>query len=284
MKKLCVILGTAALLAACGEEPVRTAADIGSGWEDLDGSIVNYEYPDFSGFYLHFRNGALQWKGFAGLFKGVVAEVDLVASKVNDRVYFMSWPTPNGGGDNVIMNFDTMKVHAHLGPGDGFQLFSGTIYCRDTPDCNAPEGEPMGMINTMRLLAGNARELGYSSPMDANEAIMEKRDGRFQEPDMQGMAELTGKPFAYQTPEGLVRVSIAGEETSVSVAGAEPVISPTYATAISNSIYYVSWHGEHGGNHVVLDSGTMKVYDQIMPDGTRKEGVFDAICFASEGC
>ena len=26
MKKLCVILGTAALLAACGEEPVRTAA------------------------------------------------------------------------------------------------------------------------------------------------------------------------------------------------------------------------------------------------------------------
>ena len=88
-----------------------------------------------------------------------------------------------------------MKVHAHLGPGDGFQLFSGTIYCRDTPDCNAPEGEPMGMINTMRLLAGNAKELGYSSPMDANEAIMEKRDGRFQEPDMQGMAELTGKSF-----------------------------------------------------------------------------------------
>ena len=34
----------------------------------------------------------------------------------------------------------------------------------------------------------------------------------------------------------------------------------------------------------MLDSGTMKVYDQIMPDGTRKEAVFDAICFASEGC
>ena len=38
------------------------------------------------------------------------------------------------------------------------------------------------------------------------------------------------------------------------------------------------------GDGFQLFSGTMKVYDQIMPDGTRKEAVFDAICFASEGC
>ena len=141
----------------------------------------------------------------------------------------------------------------------------------------------MGTLKTMATLMRNARAAGFSNPMEAMAAAA-PADGKLAPTDVQGRSELTGKTFAYETPDGLVRVSINGEEMQSSVADDEPTISPTYATRVADGIYFVSWAGEPSGNHVVFDANTMKVYDQILPDGTREEAIYLATCFAVDGC
>lgn len=307
MKQVLILMSAVFILAACDstEQNVETAvepvevqtsvteeskgpdlasgateavAPSGSGWDEVDGSIVNYEYDGFGGFYLHFRDNKIKWKGFSGGFTGVVNLIVPQVSKVAEDIYFLSWKTQGNSGDNVVVNFQDMSVFAHLGGASSFNLISGVVHCRNTPDCIAPEGEVMEGPQIMQTLMKNAQDAGFSNPMEA------MAGGGMGPADEQGMAELTGKTFAYETPEGQVKVSVNGEETTTSIGDAEPVTSPTYATYIAEGIYYVSWDGEPSGNHVVFNSHNMRVYDQILADGTRAEAIYTATCFSAEGC
>ena len=255
----------------------------GSGWNDIDGSIVNYEYHNFGGFRLHFRDNKLKWYGYVGTFKGVTAEVTPQVSKVADDIYFMSWPVPGDAYDNVVMNLRDMKVYAHLGADASFDLPNGVIHCRNTTECVVPEGEPMAPLQVMKTLVANAIEKGFSNPMDAMKA-MRNDAAEIADSEKQGMAALTGKTFVMDTPEGAVKIEINGTETLSTVGNGEAESSPTYATLVAEGIYFVSWHGKPSGNHIVFNSHTMRAFDQKLADGTHAEAIYQVSCFSDQGC
>lgn len=255
----------------------------GSGWRDLNGSVVEYEYEDFGGFQLLFCDKRLRWRGFTGAFEGVVAQVAPVISRVADGIYFMSWPTPDGGGDNVVMNLIEMKVVAHLGRASSFDSISGPIHCANAPDCQPPIGEPMAPPRLLSQLFLNAWSRGHLTPGGVL-APLRDPNRPLAPADQAGVAALSGRTLVYETPEDLVRVALARDETRVSIQSGATVVSPTYATLVADGIYYVSWDGEPAGNHVVFNSHNMRVYDQILPGGDRSEAIYVARCFATDGC
>lgn len=282
------------LLSACSSEKsesgfspalvgaTEAVAPSGSGWEDINGTVVNYEYSGFGGFYLHFRDNKVLWHGYVGTFKDITREVTPQVSKVADGIYFLSWQTANGGGDNVVLNFADAAVYAHIGGDSGFEMISGVIHCRDTPECNRPAGESMERMQVMQILTRNAREAGFGNLMQA--MATRKKNARKSSADEQGQAELTGKTLVYEAPEGTIRVSINGDETASSVAGGESRTSATYATRIADGIWFISWDGRPAGNHIVFNSHNMRIYDQIRADGIRREVIYEAACFSDRGC
>ena len=85
------------------------------------------------------------------------------------------------------------------------------------------------------------------------------------------------------TDSGDVTVQVASEETIVTD-GSGTNTFKSYATRVGEGVYFVSWDGEHGGNHVVFNSNTSKAYDQI--DNVkveRREMIYDVSCFADVG-
>lgn len=294
MTKAPIVIGAVLLLSACSVEQMASDSDpalvgatkavapSGSGWEDLDGNVLNYEYTGFGGFYLHFRDKKVLWHGNVGTFKGVTREVTPQVSKVADGIYFMSWRTANGGGDNVVLNFADGTVYAHLGGDADFELISGVIHCRDTPECKKPPGETTDTMKVMPILTRNARAAGFNSLMEAT--VTRKKNASKSPADKQGQAQLTGKTLVYEAPEGTIRVSINGDETTNSVGGGESRTSATYATRIADGVWFISWDGRPAGNHVVFNSHNMRIYDQIRADGTRREVIYEASCFSDHGC
>ena len=294
MTKAPIVTGALLLLSACSTEKpesgpgaalvgaTEAVAPLGSGWDDIDGSVVNYEYAGFGGFYLHFQDNKVAWQGYVGAFKGVTREVTPQVSKVADDIYFISWRTANGGGDNVVLDFADGTVYAHIGGDSDFELISGVIHCRDTPGCNRPAGESMQRMQVMQILTRNAREAGFDNLMEGMAA--RKGNGSRSPADEQGQAELTGKTLVYEAPEGTIRVSINGDETTSSLGSGELRTSATYATRIADGIWFISWDGRPAGNHVVFNSHNMRIYDQIRADGARKEVIYEASCFSDQGC
>ena len=275
------ILGICAPIGAaekCDADPA--AAMSGRGWPGLNGSVVNYEYNGFAGFRLSFCNGTLHWLGDKGLFEGITARVQPVVSKVAEGI--MSWPTPDGGGDNVVMNFNDGTVFGHLGADASFDLISGPIQCRDTADCQPPEGEPTAPPMIIARMMLNAWKLGYLTPGRAMGAL--KEPGKTAPADAAGKAELSGRTIAYETPQGTLRMRIDGSTTDVSIGAGQRSTSPTYATRVSDGIYFISWDGQPSGNHVVLNSHDMRVYDQIAADGTRAESIHEVTCLSTGHC
>ena len=246
----------------------------GSGYAALDGNVINYEYYDFGGFQLLMSGHRLKWRGAGGLFDGVVALVSPQVSQVADNIFFMSWPTQGDGGDNVVVNFDAMTVNAHLGGGDRFRLIHGVVHCRNSSDCITPEGDVMSPEEAMQTLMANAQRTGQPFPPGGppeagplSSAALAARDA------------LRGKLLLYETGRGITSVEVADDATNVSADGTEETSHATHATQIAEDVFLVSWGGPHGGNHIVFNAATMKVYDQIMPDGTRREAIYDASCF-----
>ena len=77
----------------------------GSGYKDLEGDIINYEYEGFGSFRLHIFDNTIKWRGVGGNFNDIVNRVVPQISRVAENIYFMSWATGGQGGDNVMVNF-----------------------------------------------------------------------------------------------------------------------------------------------------------------------------------
>ena len=254
----------------------------GSGYAGMDGDVINYEYYDFGGFHLLMSDHGLKWRGAGGLFDGVVALVSPQVSRVAENIYYMSWPTQGEGGDNVVVNFDAMTVNAHLGGGDRFRLIHGVVHCRNSSDCIAPEGDVMSPEEVMQTLMANAqrtRQAGPSGGPPGSPPGAPPEADPLSPAALAAREALRGKMLRYETDSGTTSVEVADNATIVSVDGADETSHATHATQIADGVFLISWGGAHGGNHIVFNAATMKVYDQIMPDGTRGEAIYDANCF-----
>ena len=250
----------------------------GSGYAGMDGDVINYEYYDFGGFQLFMSDHRLKWRGAGGLFDGVVAQVSPQVSEVAENIYFMSWPTQGEGGDNVVVNFDAMTVNAHLGGGDRYRLIHGVVHCRNSSNCIAPEGDVMNPDEVMQTLRANAQRTGQADPPGGPPGGPAEA-GPLSPADLAAREALRGKVLRYGTDSGITSVEVADDATIVSEDGADETSHATHATQIADGVFFISWGGAHGGNHIVFNAATMKVYDQIMPDGTREEAIYDASCF-----
>ncbi len=270
---VCLLL-SAVLLAAVAAE----ASEAGSGYADLEGNVINYEYVDFGGFHVRIADEQMVWRGFVGYFEDIVSRVEPRFSKVADDIYFVSWPTVGEAGDNVVWNLETMQVFAHLGSGEAFMMIHGDIHCRNTADCQAPAAEPMPPPVRAQKLAENVRALGFASPM-----VALKPTGAMGPADLAGMKELHGQSLSYETPEGLISLEFADEQILVSDAQAEGTPHSIHATRIAEGVYFVSWGGLFGGNHIVFNAERMTVYDHIGVDGTRAESIYAVSCFGPAG-
>ncbi|MFL2840643.1 MAG: hypothetical protein ACJ0BT_02240 [Pseudohongiellaceae bacterium] len=254
------------------EVQVETSiAKLGSGYAELEGSIINYEYKGFGGFYLKLHDGTVKWQGFSGAFKDIVRVVYPKVSKIGENIYFLSWETHPENGDNVVYNFNNMTVYAHLGGGDSFTHISGEIYYHNTLECIEPVGEPMEIEEVMDLLTVNAEK----ASMTLEQALA----GQTGPADEKGKNLLSGKTIQYQTPEGKVSISIDGDITTVKVGNDASETHLTHTTIVADGIYFISWGGNYSGNHIVFNSFSMKVYKQILPDGSRQEAIYGAILF-----
>ena len=257
----------------------------GSGYASMDGDVINYEYYDFGGFQLLMSDHRLKWRGAGGLFDGVVALVSPQVSAVADNIYFMSWPTQGEGGDNVVVNFNAMTVNAHLGGGDRFRLIHGVVHCRNSSDCIAPEGDVMSPEEAMQTLMANAQRTGLAGPPGAppggppgGPPGAPPEADPLSPADLAAREALRGKVLRYDADHGVTSIEVADDATIVGVDDDE-TSHATHATQIADDVFFISWGGAHGGNHIVFNAATMKVYDQIMPDGTRREAIYDASCF-----
>lgn len=277
-RKLFAVVATLLLCPVASQETDPP----GSGYAGMDGDVINYEYYDFGGFQLLMSDHRLKWRGAGGLFDGVVALVSPQVSEVADNIYFMSWPTQGEGGDNVVVNFDAMTVNAHLGGGDRFRLIHGVVHCRNSSDCIAPEGDVMSPAEVMQTLMANAQRTGLAGPSGGpagGPSGASPEAGPLSPADLAAREALRGKLLRYETNSGTTSVEVADDATVVSEDGADETSHATHATQIAEDVFFISWGGAHGGNHIVFNAATMKVYDQIMPDGTRREAIYDANCF-----
>ena len=64
--------------------------------------------------------------------ENLMRDVKITSQRVADNVYFVSWPTRPGSGDNVVFDLEQMTVNAHLGGGAAFKLINGVVV---QPDC-----------------------------------------------------------------------------------------------------------------------------------------------------
>jgi len=242
-----------------------------SGYADLEGAVINYEYHGFGGFYVKIFGETMRWRGFKGIGLDIVNEVNPVTSKVADGVYFISWPTGPDEGDNVVYNLNTMEVFAHLGGGAQFAPISGPIHCWQSPECNEPSGALTDGPTTMAQMAANAENAGVSM-----EEVMAGQAGPA---DAAGEAALSGKTLVLKTSEGRLSVSINGDQTTAQLADRPATTHTTYATRIANGIYFVSWDNGRAGNHLVVNTLSLKAYDHILADHSRAEAIYDLVCF-----
>lgn len=256
----------------------KESIGLGSGYTDLENTIINYEYNDFGGFYLRIGDEKITWQGFVGYFKGITSVVEPQLSKITDGIYFASWPTRPGHGDNVIWNFNDKTVFAHLGGGNAFKLIHGTIYCRNTPACKSPPQQGMSRNELVKRLVENVTALGFRSPV---EALAPSRDMGLA--DIEGMNTLKGKTLVYNTPQGKVQVDFDGQKLYVKETENEKQSYASHATLVAKDIYFVSWGGAHGGSHIIFNANTMKVFDHIQNDGKRMETIYTASCFLAKG-
>ena len=195
-----------------------------------------------------------------------------------ENLFFVSWPTVGENGDNVIWNFDDMTVFAHLGGGNAFRMIHGVIHCRNTDACVVPPNGPMPPAQRRQKLMENVRQRGFESPQDALGPT-----GEMGPASVIGTDDLSGKTLVYGTPVGPMALRFEGPEILVSRQGSASETHKLHATRVAEGVYFISWGGPFGGNHLVLNAGTMQVYDHIQDDGSRVETIHRASCFGERG-
>ncbi len=276
MRCIAILLGLLWQLSAHAND---TPAEIfsGSGYAAADGTVVNYTYNNFGGFYLTVSNHRLRWEGFHGYFHGLVSTNAPQISEVAPDVFLYSWRTRGSGSDNVVHNYNTMRVTAHLQPdqgrGEAVQMIHGVIHCRNTPACIAPSTTLTPPAEFGPRMGRTIKEFGLPPMFDP--AVNNTPRALA---DIQARELLRGQAFVYDTPEGQYRIEVADDTTTVSLDG-QSTDYQTYASRITDGVYFISWMGGVGGSHVVINTATAKVYDHILPGGERRESVFELACF-----
>lgn len=102
---------------------------------------------------------------------------------------------------------------------------------------------------------------------------------------MAAREDLAGRALIYRTAEGSARIEVDGETTRVSGDGVESGEFQTFATRLADDLYFISWGSENGGSHLIFNTSEKKVYDHLLPDGTRQEQIFAITCFDTiEAC
>lgn len=288
MKKY-IALGVVAILIVTGyfiffktetiwpkEKIINSVAEVntsGSGYRDLEGKFIDYKYADFGGFTLAFYDNQIMWQGSNGYFDGVTAKVSPQISKVDKDVYFLSWVFPFGGGDNVVVNFETNKVFAHLHQVGAdrsipFELIHGTITCGPSKDCNFPKGNLSSMLQITKIIGSNTKEFNLPEMGTMKRPLIAEHNA--------AREELAGKVISYETDEGTIAVQVDGEITYITDNDGKKEYQ-THATKISEGIYFISWlRPEDIGQHIVFNQKTMQVFDQITLEGISLEQIYKA--------
>lgn len=250
----------------------------GSGYAAAEGAVVNYTYNNFGGFYLAVENHTIRWEGFHGYFNGLVSANPPQISEVAPNVFLYSWQTQGSGSDNVVHNYNTMRVTAHLQPdqgrGDAIQMIHGVVHCRNTPDCIAPSTELTPGADFGPRMNSTIKEFGFPRLFDP---VVNKTPKALA--DIKVREELAGQAIVYLTPEGKYRIEVAGNKTSVSINGGQAQVHQTYASKLTDDLFFISWMGGIGGSHVVINRSTGKVYDHILSNGERRESIYELTCF-----
>lgn len=251
----------------------------GSGYKDMEGIVVDYVYGGFSAFRFIVEGRKIRWTGMNRYFEGITRAVDPIISKVDEKVYFSSWPTIGNGGDNVVHNFDLMEVNAHLNPDQSepkvLEMLHGVIDCWNTPDCLPPDKRLTSDKDLFKQMGRN-QERQHLPPLFGlhNNAARSSADRA-------ARAELAGLAIEYAG----TKIEVKGNETIVIVDEGEPETFPTFATKVGEGIFFISWLGDHGGHHIVVNRRTMKAFKHISALGKREEIVYDVICFdTSHAC
>lgn len=293
MRNILIVLGLL-VCQACTDgttdtaEPLQSATIVevggvkpaGSGFADVEGKLINYDYKEFSGFYLQWKDAHTIWRGHdGGYWEGVIALRAAQVSKVADGIYFTSWPGPFGGGDNVVHDLNNMKVYAHLaGTKYNVKLINGDIQCFDQPDCVAPGDNYTDPQVMLGIIADNIKQ--YDLP---DRARLEDLSRPLIPQHQAARDDLRGKAIVFRTQGGETRIEVDGNETRVSENGNPAKPEQTYATRIDEHVYFLTWAGPDGGNHMLFNTETMKVFDHRLPDLTRGEQIYTITCFADVG-
>lgn len=251
----------------------------GSGYQDLEGKFIDYDYNNFGRFQLAIYDNSIKWSGYNGYFKGITAQVIPQISKITDGIYFLSWIFDNGGGDNVVVNFHVQKVFAHLRhvrpsaeANYDFEMIDGKVICGPSIDCNFPNETTTSFFRTIRLLSANAEAFDLPAMGTADRPLIEEHHA--------ARNELKGKVIKYKTNLGNVSVQVDGNITKVKEGTSDFKTYRTHATKIAAGIYYLSWlDNEDYGNHIVFNLNTMQAFDHLTGADDHDEKIYTVSCF-----
>ncbi|MGI2172375.1 hypothetical protein ACROAE_19690 [Shewanella sp. MF05960] len=284
MKRVLTLAVSLFVLSACSamntNELAKNTSEksiSGSGYESLRGAVINYGYDGFDDFNLTIYNNKIKWLGQKGYFQGVASEVVPQISKVADNIYFFSWSTGNGG-DNVVHNYNAMRVNAHLSESrvkEALWQIHGDVYNINSPASVFPHSqltpvEDIGKILKKNIAEKNLPPFAFSTEIS-----------HFPE-DIAGRNELTGLAIKYDTPDGVIKIEVDGERTYVSKNNQDRKDVFTAATKIADGIYFISWEKGGDSDHIVVNRNSMTVFDHVSPTGERKEAIYDITYFGAK--
>lgn len=269
-------------LQSTNQTSVSSSSSNGSGYADLDGDIINYVYNDFGGFQLRFSENKLNWHGMGGYFEGVAQQVVPTASKISEDVYFMSWPTPGQGSDNVVMNLKTMQVFAHLTDPSGKEIsvIDGAIICRNGSECAAPPTELTPPPEIVQKITSNMTELDLP-PM--NDLALDSRP--LNSADLEALEDLMGLQIDYLADASPVSLRVGNRESLIKTQNGDLTRVQSFSTKVGEDLYFISWFDAQGDNHILFDRAQSTATDLVSESGQRQETVTEISCFdRSERC
>lgn len=248
----------------------------GSGYRDLEGTFIEYEYVDFGSFRLAIYDNKIKWKGYGGYFDDIVSQVEPQISKVSDSIYFSSWIFEGSGGDNVVVNFKNKTVFAHLRSGNAsddspsdFEMIHGNVKCGPSSNCEYFEGESSSMLKMIMKLNANTKKFNLPTIFETQKPLIQAhKDAR---------TELLGLPFQYTTEDGIVSVNINNDSLKITRHNTDTKTYKTYVSKIAEGIYFISWlENKKYGQHIVLNKNEMTVFDHMTYNEERKEKIYKA--------
>lgn len=244
----------------------------GSGYRELEGKFIDYQYVDFGSFRLAIYDNTITWYGYEGYFKDITAQVSPQISKVSEGIYFLSWLLPTGGGDNVVVNFNTNKVFAHLHQVDAkisadFELIHGEVICGPSTDCEFSPGKITSVVNIIRLLKSNTKAFGLPAMGSMERPLIAEH--------ITARDELAGSLIQYTTKSGTISFQLNDATTHVTDETGTKQAYKTHATKIDEGVYFISWlANENFGEHIVFNINTKQIFDHILPDGTNQQQIY----------